>query len=99
MMRFLKRQLEFSFNVVPATTTWTTIARASKHLFEDVEASCAASAEASEIKVVEIKSTRASARRSFSTFPSRRRRRRCGSGFNRTPVLAVLIVEFSILQI
>src|SRR6185369_6911953 len=53
---------------------------------------------ATKIEVVEIETTRAWSRSgSFGTFPSRRWR--SGPGFNGAPVLAILVVEFSILRV
>src|SRR6185369_15645763 len=97
-MRFFQRQFQFSFNIAAATTSWTTSTRAAKQLFEDVETFAAAGTKATKIEVVEIETTRAWSRsESFGTFPSRRWR--SGPGFNGAPVLAILVVEFSILRV
>src|SRR5262245_5695572 len=100
-MRFFKRYFQFGFNIAAAIVTWTTSARPAKHLFEDVEASTAR-AETSEIKVAKVESARAwssSCCRSLGLFPSRRRCSCPRSRFNGTPVLAVFVVELSILCI
>src|SRR4029079_3227207 len=96
-MSFFQRQFQFSFNIAAATTSWTTSTRPTKQLFEDVETFTAAGTKATKIEVVKIEPTRAWSRYGyFCTFPSRRWR--SGPGFNGAPVLAVLVVEFSILR-